>query len=76
MLARAAPLMESVVGPDAPPLLRAHLSRARCLLDQGRAAEALVLLEQLRRQLQPLGRDGAALRPGLDALVARATLPR
>jgi serine/threonine protein kinase/tetratricopeptide (TPR) repeat protein len=74
MLTRAAALVESVVGSEAPPLLRVRLSLARCLLDRGRRADALALLDRTRRELQPLGPDGASVLPMLQAMEEKVGL--
>jgi serine/threonine-protein kinase len=71
MLSRAVALLGAVVDPGSPPLLRARLALARCLVDLGRRSEASALAEETRRELEALGTDGATLQPVLRAVQAR-----
>jgi len=71
MLAQAVTLLASVMDEGSPPVARAQLGHAGCLLEEGRRSEAAALVDDARRALQTAGAAGTPVQPLLRAMQER-----
>jgi serine/threonine-protein kinase len=71
MLAEAVTLLGQLMDADSAPVARVQLEDAGCLLERGRKADAVALVEGARRTVQSSGPAGVALQPALRAIQER-----